>query len=103
MIRRPAHFALHRHRVAAMRGYPLVCVLQSPLVDGDIRIIAPLGPPEAGRGPTAPRLVVAGLPHVVLLRQLTHMPMRALAEEVGTAEALRDEIVRGLDLLFLGI
>lgn len=103
VIRRPAHFAVHRHRVTAMRAYPLVCVLQSPLVGGETRIVAPLGPADAGLGPTAPRLVLDGMAHAVLLRQLSHMPLRAFAEEVGSAEALRDEIVRGLDLLFTGL
>lgn len=103
MIRRPAHFAVHRHRVTAMRAYPLVCVLQSPLVDGDIRIIAPLATAEAGSIVLAPRLPLDGKVHAILLRQISHMPTRALAEQAGTAEHLRDEIIRGLDLLFTGI
>lgn len=102
MIRAPAHFALHRHRIPGLRAFPLVCVLQSPLAGGPDRILCPVAT-RAPTGRTAPLLMLDGVPHALLLRQMISLPLRVLAEQAGTAEHLRDEIIRGLDLLFTGI
>ncbi len=98
----PAHLAIHRHRLRGARGYPLVCILQTRAVGGPTRIVAPLAT-AAETGPTTPRLILDGAAYAVLLRLMLAVPLTVLADQVGTAEPIRAEIGRGLDLLFFGI
>jgi len=102
MIRSPGHLAVHRHRVAALRDYPFVCVLQAPAAEGAERVVCPMVA-ENLRGPTTPRVELQGKSYAVLLRQMRWLPLRALGEPAGTAEPARADIARGIDLLFFGI
>ncbi len=102
MIRTPDHLALHRHRFPGLRAYPFVCVLQAPVAGGPDRIMCPVGP-AAPPGPTAPSLLFEGQRHFIMLRLMVGLPLRVLGEAVGTAEPVRADITRGIDLLFFGI
>lgn len=102
MIRAPDHLALHRHRFPGLRAYPFVCVLQAPAAGGPDRIMCPVGL-AAPPGPTTPSFVFEGQPHFIMLRLMVGLPLRVLEKAVGTAEAARADITRGIDLLFFGI
>lgn len=103
---RPDHAPRHLDLVPnpARRGgsEPLLCVLQSDLADRATRIVAPVSA-SGYAGPLAPSLRHEGREYHVLLRGLTNAPLRVLGPAVGSAEAARDDITRGLDLLFLGV
>ncbi len=98
----PEHFALHRHRIPGFRHYPFVCVLQAPVTGGRERIVCPVSTTEEN-GPTSPRLMIGGRDHVLMLRFMVSMPLPALGEAVGSAEAIRPAIGNAIDLLFFGI
>lgn len=101
ILKRPDHFALHRHRIGRWSDFPLVCVLQSPLVAGPELIICPVstfGP----AGPTSPMIAMGGTAYFLRLRMMAALSPRLLSEKLGSAEAIRSDIVNGFDRLFLG-
>ena len=98
----PEHFALHRHHIRGFRHYPFLCVLQAPVAGGRDRIVCPVSTTDE-LGPTSPRLMIEGRDHVVMLRFMLSLPVLALGEAVGSAQAIRPAIGNALDLLFFGI
>ena len=94
--------AIHRLR----DGTELVCRVQSDLgVDTPHVLCAPVIP-RSSWGTLVPKLhlltEVNGAPHVIVMSQLIALPAREIGPVVGSAEAIRDEIVAAVDLLVSG-
>lgn len=97
------HFDLVPNPVRRGGTEPYLCVLQSDATaDRRTRVVAPVAL-GMGEDPLSPALRHEGREYRVLLRGVTNLPTRLLGTAVGSAEAVRDEITRGLDLLFLGV
>jgi toxin CcdB len=91
--------------VRARRAYPFVAVLQSDLAEtGRDRIVAPLVPRKriSTAGKLTPHVSVAGVDYVVLVPNMTAMPVTDLRTAHGKLTAHRDAIVAALDYLFSG-
>ncbi len=96
------HLDLVAHRIPGARPFPYVCILQSDAAGGVERIVAPVAL-SGYDGVLAPEVEIGGRRYRVLLRALNPVPRRMLGATVASAEPWRDDITRGLDLLFLGV
>lgn len=94
--------AIHRTR----DGRDLICRIQTDLgVETPFVLVAPVMP-KADWGRLVPRLHLEtrldGVPHVIVMTQLIALPAREIGVQLGSAEALRDDIVAAVDLLVTG-
>lgn len=90
---------------ASARRRPYVVVLQSDLLSGvGTVVVAPLALPERTNAVSrlTPIVDVAGSRHVMLIHDLAAIERRVLKRTVGTAAAMRDEILAAIDLVFIG-
>jgi hypothetical protein len=87
------------------RAYPYLVVLQSDLVEGPDRVIAPLVPPRPdGSVPKGlPIVEHGGSRYILVLTLLGSIHATRFPPAVGSLQAYRDDITRGLDWIFLGI
>ncbi len=98
----------HNDDTQTRKRVPYFVVLQSDLLSGlSTVVVAPLGSAKVVEGKTAamlmPAVVVEDAEFVIYLPELAAIPARALRRRVGSIEASRDALTRGLDLLFSGI
>lgn len=104
-----SQFSVHVNLNPASRGaYPFLLDVQSELLDGlSTRVVVPLAPSGARRGPPLARLMpvlrIDGADYVMLTPQLAGIPARHLGYEVENLVNSRPEIVAALDLLVSGI
>jgi len=98
----PRHLDIVHYRLRGAPGVGLVCVLQSDAVDGPTRLVAPLADDLVGT-PLNPAVEVGGRRLGVVLRSIAPTPVRLLGAKVASAEPVRADIGRGLDLLFFSI
>jgi toxin CcdB len=86
--------------------YPLLVDLQTDIVGGEGRIVAPLTTTATVPNPPVrvlPRVMHDGQSYVVMMRLLGFLPARQLGSSVGSIAQHRDDITRALDWLFFGI
>lgn len=97
-----SQFGLHRLR----DGDELICRIQTDLgVETPYLLCAPVVR-RADWGPPVPILHVpldledGG--HLILMTQMVALPLSVLGPSIGSAEAVRDQILRAVDLLVIG-
>jgi toxin CcdB len=91
----------------ARRAFPFVAIVQHDFANTDReRLVAPLAvlaqlPGTVGR--LTPVVKLSGTDHVLLLPQMSPLPLSELRRRKDQLTAYRSEIIRALDLLFLGV
>lgn len=88
------------------RILPYVAILQSDLVPKEHDcVVAFIAQRTAflSFGRVAPEVEVLGKKYLLLLRSVTNLPTSDLRSEIDNIARHRDEIVRGIDWLFLGV
>ena len=97
-----SQFTIHRLRT----GDELVCRVQTDLGLATPYVLCAPVVPRSAWGTPVPRLHVEfemeGAPHLVLMTQMVALPAGELGSAVGSAGAMRDEIVQAVDLLVVG-
>ena len=93
--------------VRARPGYPFVVVLQSDIARGGReRAVAPVAPLMAFpvlSGRLTPVITIGRHEFVLLVTSLTAIPVQALGRALTSVADRRDDILRGIDLLFFGV
>jgi toxin CcdB len=102
-----AELVIEQFSVRRLRGRSRdqhVLVLQSHLLEGvDTVLVAPLlSAPKPESAGLAVTLSVGGREFHAALNQMAAIPAQVIGAEVARADALEDEIRRGLDRLFTG-
>ena len=81
--------------------------LQDNMLDGlSTRVVAPLVAEEALSHPMrllTPRLIIDGIPCLLLTHLLAAIPKTSLGQPVNNASSQREAIIASIDLLFTGI
>nr|WP_294522664.1 CcdB family protein [uncultured Rhodopila sp.] len=86
-------------------AYPLIVLLQAPVVDGKTRVVAPLIPATVGVpvSRSLPLVEHHGQRYAVAVELVTNLPARLLRHPVGSIAQYRDDLIRAMDWLFCGI
>ena len=100
-------FDVHRPRLSGGRRGPSFLVnLQSDLLStGPTVVVAPLWPVAARRTrpPVSVRVDIQGQAYWLVLTDIAYLRVKDLGRAEGNIEEARDQIIRGLDLLFTGV
>lgn len=98
----PRWLDICRHRIRG-EPTPYILVIQHHVVPAASRIVAPLMPAGAGAATLlAPHVQVDRASYYALLLEMASVPLRLIAEAVGSAEVHADAIGNALDAIFRG-
>jgi toxin CcdB len=93
---------------ATRRAYPYIVDIQSPIIsDIATRIVVPLGRKAHFKNEEmkklTPTIEYDGEELLLLLPQITSMPIKSLQNPIGSISHLREEIIAALDFAITGI